>query len=149
MIQHPPRIAIAIRWHVAFTDLEPGRHWLSRLLARLRPGFRHVLAFRDTPAGLLIVQQTVARTQVDLNPWSDAATYAAEVRGRGATVLVIPAAPDDSVPVPRFLNCVGLTRSLLGLPGRPWQTPSGLFRQLAAWESAPSRASCGPKEGRR
>jgi hypothetical protein len=132
------QIDLTVTWTVAFTDLEPARHWVSRALGWLRPGMRHVLAFRQTPGGVLIVQQTAARLQVDVAPFTTAEALAASLVAGGATLLDVRVPADDSVPVLRGLTCVGVTRALLGMRGRPFQTPAGLARQLGVFASPPS-----------
>lgn len=130
----PPR-PTKVRWVLAFMDLDlhtPFRRWT---LGWLRPGFRHVRAFRDTSHGLQVVQQTVARLQVEeIMPNETEATYSAWlVEEHGATIVAVEELVEETRWSLRGMSCVSVARSLLGWPAYPWQwwlTPSGLYRRL-------------------
>lgn len=114
-------------WHVAFTDVDESGHWLRRVLAWL-PHPRHVLLFRDTPAGLLVVQQTLGPLSVVVQPGCTALGFAAELAAKGGRTYVCRAAPEGGW-LPKPITCVDIARSLLGLPYRP-QTPAMFEREI-------------------
>ena len=119
-----------IRWLVAAVDVPTSPGLARWLLGWLTPGHRHVLAYRETHGGLLIVQTTVARLQVDFFPGVTEADYTAELTEKGATVREFARKVDDGRWIPRGLTCVSIVRALAGLPGR-WQTPAQLMRELS------------------
>jgi len=118
------------RWLVAAVDVPTSPGLARWLLGWLRPGHRHVLAYRETYGGLLIVQTTVARLQVDWFPGVTEADYTAELEAGGATVREMARSVDDGQWVIRGLTCVSIVRALAGLPGR-WQTPAQLMRAIS------------------
>lgn len=116
------------RWCVGFTDVDASGHWL-RWFLRWLPHPRHVNAFRDTPAGLLIVEQTLSRLSVTLHPQASEASYAAEIEAAGGHVVVVTVPAETGGWTPRIGNCIATTRALLALPPRI-QTARGLLHQL-------------------
>lgn len=118
-----------VRWTVAFTDVETRGGWVRRALGYLRPGFRHCLAFRSVGEGLLLVNTTVARLQVDWFPGVTAEQYAEELKASGATVVEMSVVADDAVWTPRLLTCVSVVRALAGRRPKV-QTPYRLFNEL-------------------
>lgn len=125
---------VRVRWVVAFTDLDVRGTGLRRALAWLTPGFRHCWAFREVAGGVLVVQMTVARLQVDYLEGETEALYAAAQVEQGATLVVVEADIDDAVHVPRGTSCVTIVRALAGMRGRI-QTPLGLARSLSGRET--------------
>lgn len=115
-------------WHVGFTDVDASAHWLRRLLNWL-PMPRHVNAFRDTPAGLLLVEHTLSRLTVTIHPQATAASYAEQIAAAGGHVVTVTVPAESGGWVPRFGNCITTTRALLGLPPR-LQTARGLLHHL-------------------
>jgi hypothetical protein len=118
-------------WCYGFTDLDSGRHWL-RWLLRWIPAPRHVVCYRDTAAGLLIVQQTLSRLSVTIQPGATAAGFTAEIVAAGGQVHHVHVYPDGPGEgwTPRPFCCTDIARSLASMPWRP-QTPRGLARELA------------------
>jgi hypothetical protein len=116
------------RWCVGFTDLDASTHWLRRILSWL-PHPRHVNAFRDTPGGLLLVEQTLSRLSVTLHPQATEASYTAEIEAAGGHVVVVTVPAEDGGWTPRIGNCIATTRALLAMKPRP-QTAHGLLHQL-------------------
>lgn len=116
------------RWCIGFTDVDPSDHWLRRLLNWL-PHPRHVNAFRDTPAGLLLVEHTLSRLTVNIHPQATEASYTAEIEAAGGHVVVVTVPAEDGGWTPRLGNCITTTRALLAMRPRP-QTARGLLHHL-------------------
>lgn len=120
-------------WCFVFTNVDGRSPWAHWLLGWFRPGFRHAFALRDDPAGLILVQLTTARLQVEVFPGETVASrlvYTREIEGLDPiTVAWAEYAGDGNAWVPRLLTCVGVLRALAGMRGRI-QTPWGLAREL-------------------
>jgi hypothetical protein len=124
-----PVIPVPEVWHIGFTDVESSTHWLRRLLQWL-PHPRHVVCFRDTPGGLLTVQQTLACLLVTIQPGHTAAGFAAEIEQAGGAVVTRTVTPETVHSwQPRPFNCVDIARAVVRLPYVP-QTPRRFLRQL-------------------
>jgi hypothetical protein len=125
-----------VTWYVVFEDLpdeSPVSWWLGRILSK---GHQHCYAFRDTAAGLLVVNQNCEYLEADCTPMLTAEAWAAYcLTERRLHVIRVDRELTGRRHVPRFGNCVSTIRSLLGLPAKPWQTPKRLHRQLARLES--------------
>lgn len=124
-----------VTWYVVFEDIapeSPAHWWLGRILSR---GFQHCWAFRDTAAGMLVVNLNVGFLETDCTPDLTAEAWAAHCRQGGLTVLRVDRALDAKKGVQRIANCVTVVRLLLGLPAWP-QTPKRLHRQLSRLEGA-------------
>lgn len=117
-------------WWVGFTDVDDSTHWVRRLIGWLPPP-RHVVAYRDTPGGLLVVQQTLSRLSVTVQAGVQAKDFTAQIKAAGGIVHAALAPADDGAAgwIPRPSTCVDAVRALLAMPWRP-QTPAGLARQL-------------------
>lgn len=122
----PPRV-----WWIGFTDVDDSTHWVRRILGWL-PHPRHVVAYRDTPGGLLIVQQTLSRLSVTVQAGVQASDMTSQIEAAGGSVHAALAPADDGGTgwIPRPSTCVDTVRALLAMPWRP-QTPAGLARQIA------------------
>lgn len=125
-----------VTWYIVFEDLpdeSPVSWWLGRLLSR---GFQHCYAFRDTKAGMLVVNQNCEYLEADCTPMLTADAWAAYCRTeKRLTVIRVDRLLTGKRHVWRFGNCVSTIRALLGLPAVPWQTPKRLHRQLSALET--------------
>lgn len=119
-------------WCVGFTDVDDSSHWVRKALIRLLWPPRHVVCYRDTDAGLLIVQQTLSRLLVTLQPGYTEASFTDELLSAGGRVFTVLVPPDDGIAgwVPRPFSCVDIARALVCLRYRP-QTPNGLARELS------------------
>lgn len=123
-----------VRWCLAFMEIPLDSRLRRWSLGWLRPGFRHVRAFREEPGvGLIVVQQTVARLQVEVLKIETEATYAAWLASEGATILVAHEQVEEEEWSLRGMTCVSVARSLLGWPALPWQwgmTPARMHARL-------------------
>jgi hypothetical protein len=123
------------RWCVGFTDVDTSGHWLRRLFLLLRMP-RHVVCFRDTGAGLLVVQQTVGGLSVTLQRVATEKAFTAEIEAAGGSVTHRWVTPEDRRVVHfRPFTCTCIARSLLALPYRA-QTPRALASQLRGLQTA-------------
>lgn len=123
----------AVAWVFVFTNVDgrsPYAHWL---LGWFRPGFRHCFAIREVPGGLLLVQLTTARLQIEFFPGETVESRLAYTR---TIEEVAPIATrtaiwvgDEDAWVPRGMNCVSVLRALAGMSARV-QTPHGLFLEM-------------------
>ena len=120
-----------VLWHFGFHDLPKSGHWMRRVLGRILAHPRHVVAFRDTKAGLLRVEQTLEGLRVGLQPLATAVQYAAEIVEDGGEVHAALVPAEGTVGyLPRPFSCVDVARSLACLPYKP-QTPRQLARELS------------------
>ena len=120
-------------WTLVFTNVDGRSPWAHWFLSWFRPGFRHVFAMRETAGGILLVQPSTSRLQVEFFPGETLAsrldyTRRIECLDPITTVDVVWDG-DETAWVPRGLTCVGTVRALAGLPGKV-QTPRGLHREL-------------------
>lgn len=101
-------------------------------LRRLKPGFRHCLAYLALDEGWVGIDPLSHRLEIrSFSSWSPEADLAAHLRGLGQCALTVPVLePPRRLAPPLPFSCVETVKRLVGLHRWSVRTPWELFLEL-------------------